>query len=148
MAVGIDQFAEVGYACLYLSAEVGVAHTQTVTGHFNKLNAGMCVSAVLYGILAVGERLVLDELDATAVVYQRIASYASGGMVVLREAAVDYHQSSIGLDGAFALGNMHRYVSVDDVPVFAFHSETVQDVVAHLGIVAQTEVCTLFLVDE
>ena len=146
MAVGIDQLAEIGYACLYLSAEVGISHTQTVTGHFNKLYAGMCVRSVLYGILAAGERLVLDELEATAVIHQRIASYASGGMVVLRETAVDYHQSSIGLDGTFALGNVYGYVSVDDVSVFALHTEAVKDVVAYLGVVAQTEISTFFFV--
>ena len=37
-------------------------------------------------------------------------------------------------------------MSVDDVAVFALHAETVQNVIAHLGVVAQAEVCALLFV--
>ena len=92
------------------------------------------VGAVGDGFLRAGERLVLDELEAAAVIDECVASDACRVVVCFGKAAVDDHKHSVGLDGVLALTGMNGNVAVDDVPCFAFHAEAVEDAGANFRI--------------
>lgn len=83
---------------------------------------------------------MLYELESAAVVDECVACDAGCGVVGFGESSVDDHESSVGLDGVFALGCMYGYVSVDDVSVVALDFKGVEYVVADVLVVAELEV--------
>ena len=88
---------------------------------------------------------MLDELEAAAVVNERIACNARFIMISLGEATVDDHQFAIGLDGVLALDNMDGYVTIDDMAVGPFDTKGIKDAVANLFVVAQAEIVAFLL---
>ena len=88
---------------------------------------------------------MLNQLEATAVVHQRVAGNARLLVVGLREATIDHHELAIGLDGGLALAHLHGHMAIDDVAVVACNAKGVHDAVANLLVVAQAEVVALLL---
>ena len=115
VAVGVEQAAQFFYLFLNLAALVGVAHANASAHHLHDLLAALDVSAAGYGLCGAGERLVLDEFEAAAVIDEGVACDARRVVVGLRETSVDDHQHAVGLDGVLALAGMNRHVAVDDV---------------------------------
>ena len=103
MAVGIQQFLQVDDLRLQFVAAVGVGHEHPVGRHFHYLRGALDVGSAFYGVGRAGERLVLHELEAAAVVYERISGNSRFVVVGLAESAVDYHQLAAGLDWVLAV---------------------------------------------
>ena len=103
MSVGVEEVFEFGYLGAQLSPLVGVGHEHAVGRHFDNLHGGLDVGASQDGILGAGKGLVLHELEASAVIDERIAGNARLGVVGLGEAAVDDHEAASRLDGVLAL---------------------------------------------
>ena len=146
MAVGVEELAEFFYLLLKLAALVGVADTDATPHHLHNLRTALDVGTFGNGILSAGEWLVLDELEASAVIDQRIACDARSVVISLGKAAVDDHQHAVGLDGVLALAGMNGDVSVDDVAVLSLHAEAVKDAGADGWVFAQLVVGSLLLV--
>ena len=77
-----------------------------------------------------------NELEAARVEHERVACDTRCSVVGLGKAAVDDHQATFRLDGAFAACRAHGHVSVNNVSVAVLHAEVVKEHVAHLRRVA------------
>ena len=88
---------------------------------------------------------MLYELESAAVIDQRISGNAGGLVVGAGEAAVNHHQLSASLAGILATGNVYGNMAVDDVTICALRSESIQNTVAHFGVVAVLEIIALLL---
>ena len=111
----MKQQAEFLYLFLQLTSLVGVADADAAAHHLHDLLAALDVSAAGYGLCGAGERLVLDEFEAAAVIDEGVACYAGRVVVCLGESAIDDHEHAVGFDGVLALAGMDRHVAVDDV---------------------------------
>lgn len=146
VAVGVEQLVEVADVLLKVHALVGVAHSDAASHHLHDLFAALDVGAFGHSLLRAVERLVLDEFEATAVIDQCVASNARRVVVGFGKTTVDDHQHAVCLDGILALAGMDRNVAVDDVACLALHTEVVQQVGTHLGILTKLIVCAFLLV--
>src|SRR5574344_527997 len=90
---------------------------------------------------------MLNELETTAVVNQRITGDTSLLMIRLTEATINHHQFTVGLDGILTAGGMYRHMSIDDVAVRTFHAERIHDGITDGFIVAQTEIGAFLLLE-
>ena len=77
-----------------------------------------------------GEGFVLDELEASGVIYEGVTGDACLVVIGFGESAVDDHQSASGLDGILTLRGVDGYVTIDDMTDLAFDSESIEDAVA------------------
>ena len=111
----MKQQAEFLYLFLQLTSLVGVADADAAAHHLHDLLAALDVGTVGHSLLRAGERLVLNEFEAAAVIDERVASDAGRVVVCLGESAIDDHEHAVGLNGVLALAGMDRHVSVDDV---------------------------------
>ena len=136
MSVGIEQLLEVGNLSIEFLAFIGVGHQHTVGGHLHDLCGRLDVGASQDGIFRAGEWLVLYQLEATAVVDQRVAGNASLLVVSLRETAVDDHQLAVGLDRVLTTTHLDGHVTVDDMTVLSCHAKGLKDVIADGLVVA------------
>jgi len=75
------------------------------------------------GFLTANKGLMRDDADIVGVEDQGIAGDTGGGLIGLAEAAVDYDQLTVALDGAFTLLGLDGNMTVDDVAVGAFQTE-------------------------
>ena len=116
-----------------------------MASHFHNLRARLDVRSVANGLFGAGEGFVLYELESAAVIDQRISGNAGGLVVGAGEAAVNHHQLSASLAGILATGNVYGNVAVDDVAICALRSESIQNAVAHFGVVAVLEIIALLL---
>ena len=103
VAIGIEQFFEVGNLRAQLDTFVRVGHQHAVGRHFHNLCCAFDVRATLDGVGCRGERFVLDELKSAAVIDEGVSGYSCFFVVCLAESAVDDHQFAVGLDWVFAL---------------------------------------------
>ena len=76
MTVGVEKLAEVFDLSAEFLAFVGISHPHAMGREFNQLRGGLDVETTLDGVLCIGKRFVLDELEAAAVVNERIACNA------------------------------------------------------------------------
>ena len=76
MAIGIEQFLQVGHLSAKFCALVGVGYEHAVGTHFDDDRGALDVSATLDGVFGGGEGFVLYQLEASAVVDQCIAGNA------------------------------------------------------------------------
>ena len=83
MAVGVEEVFELGNLGAEGGSHVGVGDEHAVGGHLDDLEGGLDVGAGEDGVLGAGEGLVLDELEASAVVDEGVACYAGLGVVGL-----------------------------------------------------------------
>lgn len=91
VSIGVKQFFEVGYLRSQLGANVGVVYEHAVGRHLYYLRGRLDVRAPQNGILGAGKRLVLHQLEAAAVVDERVPCDASLFVIGLREASVYHH---------------------------------------------------------
>ena len=145
MTVGVEKLAEVFDLSAEFLALVCISHPHAMGREFNQLRSGLDVETTLDGVLCTGKRFVLDELEAAAVVNERIACNARLIVISLGETAVDNHQFAISFDGVLTFGNMDGYVTIDDMAIRSFDTEGVEDAVANLFVVAQAEVVAFLL---
>ena len=76
MTVCVEQAAELFYLLLKLTSLVGVANADAAAHHLDDLRAALDVGAIGNGLGGTGERLVLNELEATAVIDEGVAGDA------------------------------------------------------------------------
>ena len=89
---------------------------------------------------------MLNELETSAVIDERIACNTSCVMVRLGETSVNNHQHTVCFDGVLTLAGMNRNVTVNDVAGLSFNSETVQDASTNGRIFAKLIVGAFFFV--
>ena len=70
---GIEQLFQVGYLAAYLVSFVGVGHAQASLVEFHNLYSADNVCSTEHSIFGTCERLVLHQLEATAMLDQSIA---------------------------------------------------------------------------
>ena len=143
VTVSVEELLEVGDLRAEFLTLVGVGNEHAVRGHLNNLGGRFDIGLTDDGITGRGEWLMLNELETAGVVDKGVACDTGLAVVGFREAAVDDHQASAGLDGVFTLGSMNGHVTVDDMAVLALHLEGIKDAVADLGRVAQFEIVAL-----
>ena len=144
MTIGVEQFAQLRDLLHDIASTVGVSHLHALARHLHDLHFALDVRAVDDGLPRASERLVLYQLESSGVIDQCVSGDAGGLVIGFSKSAVNHHQASFGFDGCLACSDVHGHVSVDDVPVFALHAESVHDAVAHFGIVAQPVVGTFY----
>ena len=88
---------------------------------------------------------MLNQLEATRVIDQGVASDTCFVVIGLAEAAIDHHEFATSLDGILATTSMNGHVTIDDVACLAFYAKGIENAVAHLSAVAQLEVVALLL---
>ena len=91
-AIGLQQLLQIIHLRQELTAAVSVPHQHPVIFELLKLHAAMDVAAVLHGFLLALEGLVLNQLQAVAVIYERVAGNARGLVIWLGKPAI-YDQS-------------------------------------------------------
>lgn len=89
---------------------------------------------------------MLNKLEATAVVDQRVAGYAGGVVVGLGETAVYDHHLAVRLYGMLTLARLHGNMTVYYVAVLTLHTEGVENGVAYLLLFAQPVIGSFLLV--
>ena len=133
-AVGFQQEQQVVHSGLEGFTFVGLADTHPGLQLFEHHAVAGDVVVLVDGIPLAGEGLVGDDAVVPGIVDQGIAGDAGGGLVGPAEAAVDDQQLAAALDGAFALLGLYGDMTVDDMAVFAFQPEFLQNPVADCGI--------------
>lgn len=73
VTVGVEKVFQLGDLAAQLFALVGVGDKHAVGGHLDDLGGALDVGAAEYGVLGRGERLMLHELEASAVVDEGVA---------------------------------------------------------------------------
>lgn len=153
MTIGIEQLAQVFYLCAELLTFVGVSDEHTVGGELDELGSGLDIEAPFDSVARVHKWFMLNELETTAVVNQRVACDACLLMVSLGESAIDHHQFAVSLDRILTLGGMDWHMAVDDMTVRSCDAEGIEYAVADDLVVAELEVVAFLffiggLVDE
>ena len=83
VAISHEQFLEVVDLFLQFVTTVGIAHQHTVVFELFKLHAAMYVCSLLDSLFLSLERFMFDELNAMAIIDERIASDASSLVIWL-----------------------------------------------------------------
>ena len=112
---------------------------------FDQLGGGLDVESSLDSVLCIRKRLVLNELETSAVVYQRVSGNTRFGVVGFRETTIDDHEPSACLDGILAFRGMYGHVAVDDMAVIALNTESIKNTVANLSRITLQEIVALLL---
>lgn len=137
LTVSMEKSAEVFDASLYLVAAISLRDEDAVVGAGDDLLKGDNIGPSHDGIGSGGEGLVLDEVEALAVVDEGVAGDARGAMIGMSESAINDEETPVCLDGVLALSSTHGDVAIDNVAVTALDAEMIEDVVDDAGIVTQ-----------
>ena len=129
-------------------ASVGVADEHTVVLELFELDAAVDVRTFLNRLFLALKWLVLNQLQAVRIVYQRVARNARGLVVGFGESAVDDKTLAARPHRRFAVSGADGDVSVDDARFFGVESKFAHNVVAGVGVVGEDVVRTLLLLAE
>ena len=89
VAIGVEKFYKFINLPEQFLAFISIAHTHTLLAQLHNLRCAHDVGAVLYRLLSRSKRLMLHELESTAVIHERISGYTCRAMVSLGKSPVD-----------------------------------------------------------
>ena len=142
----VEQTLQLDDLAFQLRAYVGVGNEHAPVRHLNDVGGAADVETFLYGVGSTCEGLMLNKLEAAAVIDKGVAGNTSFLMISLRETTVYNHKLAVGLDRILAIAYVHRHMTFDDVTVGARNLESIHNVVYNLLVVAQLEVVAFLLV--
>ena len=126
---------EVRYLLLEFFSAVGISHADSVATEVLEQGAVVDVAAGEDSLFAALKRLMLNELDAMAIVDKRVARNARLLLIGFAEAAVYHKPLALRADRRFALDGAHGDMPVDDTPRLGVKPELAQYLFAYIAAV-------------
>lgn len=128
------------YLVEQLFSFVCIADADALSGEILQQHAVVDIAAGEHGLLAVLEALVLYQLYAVAVVYQRISGYAGLLLIRLTEPSV-YHKSlAVGANRCLAFNGANGHVTVYNTSRSRVYTEFFEYLFANMFFVRQREI--------
>ena len=105
--------------------------------HFYDLCRSLDISTIKNSFFCAGKRCMLNELEATTMVYKSIASNTRSVVVSFSKSSIYYHESSIRFDRFLTFSNLYRNMSIYNMSMFSLDAKLVHNIIADGRTIAQ-----------